>query len=330
MSEEIKPAASSSQTSVYIEDIETAHCCDAYKITMLVSALIVAIGPVLHFQVHANVVTWASISGAGLLLFAFTCVLKTRHYLRQKVDEKLNLNSVQKIAAHGYQWEVENIIEKKIDVNVVDGVNHLTLLHVAAMTGNTDALATLLTHGADVKKASEVTLLTPLHVAALHNQEKCFDNLLAKGAKLDEKDIEGKTPLHLAAEKGFINIVKIILSHQLKNDLINIQDKKGNTPVHLAAKNNHPSVVSALLKNGANYEEKNKDGQTCLHLAAQNSDASVTKTIVEVVRTKTNNALPFINEGDTNKRTALSYASGENRTYLKSLGVIATNILNHS
>jgi hypothetical protein len=64
---------------------------------------------------------------------------------------------------------------------------------------------------------------------------------------------ETRSTLHIAAERGHIECVKILLDSKLFN--INAECKDGRstkTALDLAAKNNHIAVVQLLLDNGAN------------------------------------------------------------------------------
>ena len=55
---------------------------------------------------------------------------------------------------------------------------------------------------------------------------------------------EGNTALHLAAQTGDLDLVKVLLD--LDAD-VNIQNEKGATPLHLGIINNFPNVVRLLL-----------------------------------------------------------------------------------
>ena len=72
--------------------------------------------------------------------------------------------------------------------------------------------------------------------------------LIQKGAKFNIKDEEGKTPLHYAAIRGWIEIAQVLL--EFKADP-NLKDKGGYTPYHYAKFNDYTDIVSLLKKYGA-------------------------------------------------------------------------------
>ncbi|KAL3473032.1 ankyrin repeat-containing domain protein [Aspergillus californicus] len=57
-----------------------------------------------------------------------------------------------------------------------------------------------------------------------------------------------RTALHLAAEQGYIDVVRVLAD---VGSSINTEDRKGITPLAIAAQNNHLEVVQLLLSRGA-------------------------------------------------------------------------------
>ncbi len=60
----------------------------------------------------------------------------------------------------------------------------------------------------------------------------------------DRDDEYGRTPLHIAAEKGFKDIVQLLLAHGAD---VNAKDKYNNTPLHNAIHGNHIEIIMMLL-----------------------------------------------------------------------------------
>lgn len=86
---------------------------------------------------------------------------------------------------------------------------------------------------------------------------------LEKGAEPDAVDREGRTPLSWAAEKGFVEVVKILL--QKRVNLEHRRDPPGFTPlVYAAAENEDTTVMKLLLQAGAQVVYKDKDQVTAL------------------------------------------------------------------
>ncbi|TRY98268.1 hypothetical protein DNTS_000612 [Danionella cerebrum] len=88
--------------------------------------------------------------------------------------------------------------------------------------------------------------------------------------KLDAKDSDGKTPLHLAAQKNQHFIVADLVSLGAN---INMKDRYGKTCLHLSAENGYIrvlEVLKSLLKSGVyiNLEERDANGLSALQCAA--------------------------------------------------------------
>ena len=80
-----------------------------------------------------------------------------------------------------------------------------------------------------------------------------------------KEDDYGATPLHVAAEYGYSEIVEVLLEHGAAP---NIREKYGDTPLHYAAMFGNSKVVEVLLEHGADPNARNNFGRTPLHYAA--------------------------------------------------------------
>jgi len=79
------------------------------------------------------------------------------------------------------------------------------------------------------------------------------------------EDDYGATPLHVAAEYGYSEIVEVLLEHGAAP---NIREKYGDTPLHYAAMFGNSKVVEVLLEHGADPNARDDYGATPLHYAA--------------------------------------------------------------
>ncbi|KAG9493252.1 ankyrin repeat domain-containing protein 6 isoform X3 [Eleutherodactylus coqui] len=108
---------------------------------------------------------------------------------------------------------------------------------------------------------------TPLHLAANKGHLNVVQILLQAGCDLNVQDDSQQTALHRAAVVGHSDILAVLIQDGCALDR---QDKDGNTAVHEAAWHGFSQSVKLLVKAGANVLAKNKAGNTPLHLACQN------------------------------------------------------------
>uniref|UniRef100_K3W6X9 Ion transport domain-containing protein n=1 Tax=Globisporangium ultimum (strain ATCC 200006 / CBS 805.95 / DAOM BR144) TaxID=431595 RepID=K3W6X9_GLOUD len=62
------------------------------------------------------------------------------------------------------------------------------------------------------------------------------------------KDASGNTPLHYAAEGGYLSLCQLLIEHGAK---INAQNKSGETPLHFAISSSHADVCMHLVRHKA-------------------------------------------------------------------------------
>ena len=79
--------------------------------------------------------------------------------------------------------------------------------------------------------------------------------LIAAGANVNQQDIDGWTPLHLAAYNGHQAVVQALIAAGAD---VNQQDNDGRTPLHRAACYGHQEVVQALIAAGANVNQQDR------------------------------------------------------------------------
>ena len=81
--------------------------------------------------------------------------------------------------------------------------------------------------------------------AAKENDLLEIMQLYANGINLEETDYDGRSPLHLAAAEGNMEIVKYLVK-KIKN--CNSVDRWGHTPLMEAKKNNHSDIANYIEK----------------------------------------------------------------------------------
>ncbi|NWR92683.1 IKBZ inhibitor, partial [Furnarius figulus] len=113
------------------------------------------------------------------------------------------------------------------------------LLHKAVAQGRRALTYALAQRFASLNKINEKDAenRTALHLAAEKNQHLMVSDLIALGANVNEQDSCGKTPLHLCAENGYLRVLEV-LKHCKNNGVcveVDLPDHCGLTPLHRAA-----------------------------------------------------------------------------------------------
>ena len=93
----------------------------------------------------------------------------------------------------------------------------------------------------------------------------------------------GITPLHMAAQKGHLQVCKMIMEflEVIKNPI----DILGETPLHLAAKNGHFETCKLFIahENVENPNPQDIFGLTPLHLASDRGHLDICRFILECI-----------------------------------------------
>jgi ankyrin repeat protein len=155
---------------------------------------------------------------------------------------------------------VANLIARGMDPNTPDekGVPAL----IVALTSGAPKTALLLAKHPQTKVEVENTLNeTPLMLAAFHNHLAVCEVLIEREAAVNRK---GWTPLHYAATKGNIAIMRKLLE---ENAYIDAESPNGTTPLMMAAFYGSPLAVKLLLEEGADPNLRNHGKASALDLA---------------------------------------------------------------
>ena len=133
----------------------------------------------------------------------------------------------------------------------------------------------LVENGADVRDCGR-SGDTPLIAAALsgYKDPSLMAFLLEKGADPNVKNTHGSTALHLAAEKGCLETVKVLIQHGAEQEVV---DGEGLTPLQRACCGCHDEVVDYLISLPHSSREARIDALELL--AASHATSIDTETI---------------------------------------------------
>ncbi|XP_067897031.1 NF-kappa-B inhibitor zeta isoform X2 [Heterodontus francisci] len=243
-----------------------------------------------------------------------------------------------------FQWQIEqeekklsHLSQEQLLSKDSDGD---TLLHIAVAQGRR-ALAYVLG-----KKMAAVNLIdvkehngqSALQVAVAANQHLIVQDLVSLGAQVNTSDRWGRTPLHVVAEKGFVQVLLAIekgMALNCQHLNLEVTNFDGMTALHctvlahnrvlhelqnkiyqrhlsvemqeLAMKNKSLlDTVKTLLQMGASIETRDrKSGRTPMHLAAEEANVDILRHFLEQPA-----SLNVVNAKAYNGNTALHVAAG--------------------
>ncbi|WP_353273595.1 ankyrin repeat domain-containing protein [Wolbachia endosymbiont (group A) of Agelastica alni] len=182
-------------------------------------------------------------------------------------------------SAYGKFDVVKFFLDSNINIRAKDRYGD-TPLHLAAQNNDkSEIVESFLDSDANNINDRTNNGWTPLHVAVQGNKPSTVKLLLGRGADIEVKDTCGQTPLDLATQKGYTDIVKILEQEQLGKELFT------------AVREYDFSRVEKLISRGANIDTKNKNGKTPLDIAIN------TKNALEENQGSLNNALSLGQQG---------------------------------
>ena len=181
------------------------------------------------------------------------------------------------------------LIEHGANVDLQDENGNTTLHHTLYGSDvSCEILSCLTGSGADVNGVNKVKH-TPLMIAAKRGHLNALTLLIKHGAHdVDLQDSDGYTALHYAVYSSDISCEILSCLIGIGAD-VNARTNNGVTPLMIAAEEGHINGVTSLVKCGANVDLQDKYGNTALHYAAGLSvDERFSDDLPEIVETLLN------------------------------------------
>ncbi|XP_067128398.1 85/88 kDa calcium-independent phospholipase A2 [Centruroides vittatus] len=158
---------------------------------------------------------------------------------------------------------VKELLRSGADVNIA-GTDDGVPLQCAVETSSASCAKEIIDmypnqlHAKDMKNGG-----TPLHWA---KTAQCLQALIELGCKLDSKNFQGDTALHVMIQHNRFACVMALLSNGANPNLVG---SDGNTPLHLAVKSGDITLVQALIVFGADINSVNGNGETPRHIISK-------------------------------------------------------------
>jgi ankyrin repeat protein len=159
--------------------------------------------------------------------------------------------------------EVQKLLRRGIDPNSPNEKGVPALL-VALQSGSNKTAVLLAQEPQTRVEASNPSNESALMMAAINNQLEVATVLIERGAEVNRK---GWTPLHYAATRGHIAMMRLLLEN---NAYIDAESPNGTTPLMMAAYYAPPLAVKLLLEEGADPTLRNQAKASALDMALAN------------------------------------------------------------
>ncbi|XP_017930663.1 E3 ubiquitin-protein ligase MIB1 [Manacus vitellinus] len=201
-----------------------------------------------------------------------------------------------KAAANGDVAKVEDLL-KRPDVDVNGQCAGHTAMQAASQNGHVDILKLLLKQNVDVE-AEDKDGDRAVHHAAFGDEGAVIEVLHRGSADLNARNKRRQTPLHIAVNKGHLQVVKTLLdfgchpSLQVVSSIMNVveaetevqcpveKDSEGDTPLHDAISKKRDDILAVLLEAGADVTITNNNGFNALHHAALRGNPSAMRVLL--------------------------------------------------
>jgi ankyrin repeat protein len=198
---------------------------------------------------------------------------------RKQTSQKIKFISVDgneaprivRAAQAGSRAKVEAMLDNGANIEACHVPTKRTALAVACHCGNTAMVGFLINRAAKLN-TRDIDLSTPLHLAASRGHIGAVELLLNESVKTEARDNSKCTPLWLAAVGGHTEVVELLLKHKAR---VKTRAKYQLTPLHAAARGGHEETVELLLRNNSHIESRDSDFMTALHYACENGHLTV-------------------------------------------------------
>ncbi len=148
-----------------------------------------------------------------------------------------------------------------------------------------------------------------LCVAVQHGHKDIADLLLSRGADPNEMDISGRTCLHVAARKGDVELIELLIKHGMDVNVrahdssrsiplchagsrqaaevliaegadLSWKDKSGGIVLHSLIRTGTTDAAEAIIEHGVDVNAQNNFGSTAIHVTAEHGSRKMAEVLV--------------------------------------------------
>ncbi|KAH9579736.1 Ankyrin repeat-containing domain [Trypanosoma melophagium] len=186
----------------------------------------------------------------------------------------------------GKNTTVLDYVVKQLSGNVnAPNYQGRTPLHEAVRNNYVECCEALLDYGAD-DTIQAATFSTPFHTAAACGSVECMEILLKTSkdpeSKVNELDRNKCCALHKSASDGDVRVSRWLVEH---GAVVDQKDVNGATPLLMAVKMGRFEVAEYLIQQGASCETRDSQGNSPIHFCAIRCDYKILKLLIDAKAT---------------------------------------------
>ena len=162
-------------------------------------------------------------------------------------------------------------------IQIPEGPFNNSIHHLRVLTAFKDAIRVLKDNDITDINAEDIDGWTPLYLAARDGQVEIAQALITAGADVNAQNNSGYTPLHGATNNGNTEIAQALITAGAD---VNLADIARWTPLHMAARDGHTEITQALITAGADLNPQNNSGWTPLHWTAHRGHTDIAQALI--------------------------------------------------
>lgn len=174
-------------------------------------------------------------------------------------------------AENGHGDVVKNLLEAQADPEIT--FQDYTPLYVATKNGHKDVVEALIPFCSNELINRRFKGHTTLYIAAQNNNPEIIKLLIAHGASFNNEGQNYYFPLYIASQRGNAEIVRVLCN--TPGIILDELTSRGASSVYIAAQKGHIKVMEILLKHSANLNQPYSNGAKPIHAAAKEGHVEI-------------------------------------------------------
>lgn len=224
-----------------------------------------------------NALHLAALNGKIDVVTLFIEELITKKMLSTEVKDKSGQTALLLAALGGHDKICTLLLNAGVDHTATNNIKR-TALHMAVEMKNRE-VAKVFYKFKELLSARDIDGITPLLMAATNGSAEIFERLLDFGSDPIIENNFGLNPMHAAIHVGNATIVRLLLPHK---KLIDAKNTTGRTPLLVAAEKGKEEICEILLKANADPFATVEEGKNAMHLAAEKGRSGVVRNLISI------------------------------------------------